>query len=358
VKVVVLLFSFLLPVSALAFPELTRYGYNSCIACHVSPSGGGLLTSYGRSLSSEVLSTWGTEKDGGLFWRAVDREAIEKYLLVGGDVRGVQVHHENSNVKDGRFIYMQSDMEFGFNQDHWGGAIAIGQVQNDVWKPFARSYYAFWRPRDELTIRAGRFFPSYGLRLPDHIAFTRSFLGFGLDGIRDGVEVQWTGETWTFNLTEAKQFATPSSETATSAQAQFFFSDRSKVGANIWSGRSDSMNRLLTGIWGILGFTKNLYFLSEIDHQTKASGGTDTRSIVIFNRLGYTVLKGLDVFLQNEILHADLSVDSSNTDRNGLGLQFYPLPHFEFSGIWTKQKSTAPGSLEEDYAWLLMHYYF
>ncbi|MBX2987152.1 MAG: efflux RND transporter permease subunit [Bdellovibrionaceae bacterium] len=84
----------------------------------------------------------------------------------------------------------------------------------------------------------------------------------------------------------------------------------------------------------------------------------DTRSLVTFNRLGYTIMKGLDVFFQNEILHADLSADSSNTDRNGLGLQFYPLPHFEFSGIWTKQKSTAPGSLGEDYAWLLMHYYF
>jgi len=358
VRALLLFLSLLLPISALAFPELTRYGYNSCTACHVSPSGGGLLTSYGRSLSSEILSTWGTEKDAGLFWRAVDRETIEKYLLVGGDIRGVQVHHENINAKDGRFIYMQSDVELGFNQERWGGAIAIGEVQNNVWKPFARSYYAFWRPRDELTVRAGRFLPSYGLRLPDHIAFTRSFLGFGLDGIRDGAEAQWTGETWTLNLTEAKQFGASSPEAATSAQAQFFFSDRFKVGGNIWSGRSDSMNRFLSGIWGILGFTKNLYLLSEIDRQIKSGNGTNVRSVVTFNRLGYTILKGLDVFFQNEILHADLSVESSNTDRNGLGLQFYPLPHFGFSGIWTKQKSTAPGSLEEDYAWLLMHYYF
>lgn len=342
--------------SAFAFPELTRFGYNSCTACHVSPNGGGLLTSYGRSLSAEVLSTWGNEKDAGFFWRSVDREAIEKYLLLGGDVRGVQVHRENSQVKDGRFIKMQADLEAGFNLEHWGGAISVGEMDKDTWKPQARTFYAFWRPRDELTVRAGRFLPSYGLRLPDHIAFSRSFLGFGLDGIRDGAEFQWTGENWTFNLTQAKQFNTPDPESATSAQAQFFFNDRYKVAANIWSGKSGAMSRLISGLWGILGFTKRLYLLSEFDHQSQQQGSETTRSVVTFNRLGYTLVKGLDVFVQSEHLHSDLKIDSSVTNRNGLGFQFYPYPHFELSGVWSKQKAEA--GLEEDYAWLLGHYYF
>jgi hypothetical protein len=56
-------FSLLLLVSgrAMGFPDLIRHGYTNCIACHVSPNGGGVLTKYGRSLSKELLSTWGRE---------------------------------------------------------------------------------------------------------------------------------------------------------------------------------------------------------------------------------------------------------------------------------------------------------
>src|ERR1700722_15897581 len=44
--------------AAFAFPEMARHGYTQCTACHVSPAGGGVLTEYGRELSSDLLSTW------------------------------------------------------------------------------------------------------------------------------------------------------------------------------------------------------------------------------------------------------------------------------------------------------------
>ena len=38
-----------------AFAQNAVHGYPACIACHVSPNGGGLLTDYGRSLSRYIL---------------------------------------------------------------------------------------------------------------------------------------------------------------------------------------------------------------------------------------------------------------------------------------------------------------
>jgi hypothetical protein len=35
---------------ALASPTMIRLGYSDCATCHVSPQGGGLLTSYGRGI--------------------------------------------------------------------------------------------------------------------------------------------------------------------------------------------------------------------------------------------------------------------------------------------------------------------
>jgi len=46
-------------VPAAAEPTFLSKQYPRCTACHYSPSGGGLLTPYGRSLSREELSTFG-----------------------------------------------------------------------------------------------------------------------------------------------------------------------------------------------------------------------------------------------------------------------------------------------------------
>jgi len=35
---------------AWSFPEMVGKGYNNCLTCHHSPSGGGIVTEYGREL--------------------------------------------------------------------------------------------------------------------------------------------------------------------------------------------------------------------------------------------------------------------------------------------------------------------
>src|SRR5690606_23002658 len=45
--------------TASAEPRFLSKQYTRCTACHVIPSGGGLLTDYGRSLSHRELSTTG-----------------------------------------------------------------------------------------------------------------------------------------------------------------------------------------------------------------------------------------------------------------------------------------------------------
>src|SRR5262249_25825987 len=50
--------------AAKAYPTMIRHGYPQCASCHTDPSGGTLLTRYGRAQSELLLSSrWGAAKD-------------------------------------------------------------------------------------------------------------------------------------------------------------------------------------------------------------------------------------------------------------------------------------------------------
>lgn len=362
---------------ALAFAEMTRFQYNTCAACHVAPSGGGLLTSYGKSLSSEVLSTWGTESEAGFMHGLLDsklqREALEKWILIGGDVRAVQVHKEDAIMKQGRFVKMQAELALGFVRDLWAAVINFGELQDSgpgddglVWRDVGTQYYALMRPIEELSFRVGRFVPQYGLFTNDHIAFVRNFSGFGLSARRDVIEAQWTGPAWSGSLSYSKQFAVEAPERSWTAQVQYSFYDRYKLAFNLMhsDGASSSQDTKtdLLGVWGVLGFTKNFFWLNEIDRKavtTAATGSTADTSVgwASYQKFGYTLFKGFDALLYLESQQSDLRDNQTRMRRVGPGFQFFPRPHFELSGAATHQLIMSGDPKESFYAWLLLHYY-
>lgn len=357
-KLLLTLSLFLFATELWAYPELMRYQYNNCTACHLAPSGGGLLTSYGRNLSSEILSTWGSEKEAGILNGMIDQEKLDQYLLLGGDLRAVQVHREDEQSKVGKFIRMQADIAMAISKETWAIATRVGAyLSENVWAANGTSYYAMWKPKEDLSLRAGRFIPQYGLHLMDHIAYIRSFLGFGLNAEKDSLEIQWSSPEWEVSLTRASQFSITEPESATTLLIQRAFADRYKVAVNYWQGQSTTMQRDLYGLWSVLGFTQKLFLTNEIDWQTKTQNSINTKSFIAYNKLGYTLLKGFDLIALYESQQSDMNDSKTLTTRIGPGFQFYPRPHLELTGTWTKTKTNSNPTKESDYAWLLLHYY-
>ncbi|MCB9073256.1 MAG: hypothetical protein H6623_06510 [Bdellovibrionaceae bacterium] len=342
---------------AMAYPELTRFGYNNCQACHVSPAGAGTLTSYGRSLSSEILSTWGSEKEAGFLHGAVDREKLESKFLVGGDIRGVQAHMEDQSVKAGRFIKMQSDIGGAVQWGDWTASFTVGAWQDDQWKAKLTNGYLMYRFGEGFSIRMGKFIPQYGLYIRDHIYFIRTALGFGLNSEQETAELQWTGENWLGTLTYARGTAQNRRE-ALSLGVQKYFGEGSKIAANYWREWKDGNSKDLYGAWTILGFTKRFYILAEADYQKQSTATSAQQGYTFFTKTGYTFFKGFDGLILAETFQNDIHNGRSKTTRYGLGWQFFPRPHFEISGAWEKQQILAVSNYWGDYAWLLLHYYF
>jgi len=199
--------------AASAEPMFITRQYTRCTACHYSPTGGGLLTPYGRLLSHRELSTTGagaTAPAAG----ADDDPHGEQAFLFGtlGNALGplhLGLEMRPSHVRIG-FPGGHQDMNFLMNMD------VIGAVQHKGWTAYATAgreppnaavrsgrtqtdaafiSYEHWvgyQTDAGFGIRAGRFMPAYGVRFSDHTAYTRTSLGFDRNDQVYGAEVSDT----------------------------------------------------------------------------------------------------------------------------------------------------------------------
>lgn len=362
----------LLPLRAFAFPEMVRAGYTNCTTCHVSPTGGGLLTDYGRNLSAEVLSTWGTEKEAqvghGLLPERGESKEEDKWFGIGGDIRAAQTHVENQFVKAGRYIWMQAMLDLGYRYKSWTAVMSIGKFDRrglGEWKADSPRYYLMKQFNDENLVRVGRFIPAFGLNIPEHISPTRggtqgNGLGFGIHQERDAAEWHYIGENWNFaaGYSKGPRDGRSPLEEAVHAQIQRAFAEHHKVGISLWSGHGPTDKRQIVGVHGLFGFSPHLYLLTETDWQfLQQQTRKDQTGIFGYHKLGYEFHKGMHAFAVVDHLQANLK-DSKNFTRHwGGGFQFFPRPHFEITATWTRQLIKSLSTKEGDYAWILLHYY-
>lgn len=149
--------------AAWSFPENVRHGYFSCTACHVSPSGGGVLTPYGRSLSSELMSTWGTSRSSGFAFTDIENESTNPpWFRAGAFFRGVQTRRDSPTVEQARFIPMQADFEGGYDSEKFAVIASIGlragvSGSTDLNETFSRRHYFLYRIDDRWNVRTGKF---------------------------------------------------------------------------------------------------------------------------------------------------------------------------------------------------------
>lgn len=352
------------PRFATAFPEMIRHHYVNCTACHFSPSGGGVLTPYGRTISFDVLSTWGNEKEARPFYGALDNEKLNQWLQVGGNVRALQMHHESSSVREGRLIPMQEGIEVAVYQPKWSAVAFIGKTNQDwTYRAISPRYFVNYQIQDELSFRIGRFIPVFGLNVPQHTLPTRASLGFGQGAERDNAEMMWSGEKLNVAYTLSKSLAIASGgdpEFSQALQVNYTLKDSYRIGASYWYGDSSKQSRKIIGLHAALGFSPSLYLLTETDYlmRNPKEGAASSKGVFHFAKLGYEIFKGFHLQAVEEQSKSDLEKDLSIMDSYGVGFLFYPRPHFEFEALYSKKRILAVSDQAEDYAYLMGHYYF
>lgn len=348
-------------VRAGAFPELVRHGYASCRTCHVSPDGGGVLTPYGRSLSGELLSSWGNEKEAGVLHGAV---TLPESIHLGGDVRWIQTYVDNPMIRSFRSMLMQADAEAGvtvegvtlvatagYHEPPPGGKFEDGLI--------SRRHYVMLPIGDTISLRAGRFGVAYGLRLADHAVEVKRGLGWDYGTETYNVEAAWLGEQWEIFATgTVGRFDKPEldRDRGLALRVARTIGETSKAGVSYLYGDKASSSRHLTGAFALLGLSHRWSLLLEADLQRMLpDAGGGYWSLAGYSRLGFEMTKGLHAFATQEIFQP-LGVGMPGREAYGVGLQFFPRPHFEITAHLQKRKSPAfPGFTDMMFA--MLHYY-
>src|SRR5688500_18074944 len=166
-----------------AEPMFLSKQYTRCTSCHYSPTGGGLLTPYGRSLSRELSTT------GGRTGQVSGRDHEEDFLWgalgdrlgsvgVGLDARPSHLRFDLPVGDLSRSFLMTLDLIAAYQRKGWTVYGEIGR-QPAEGRVDSYEYWGGYQPASGVGFRAGRFLPAYGVRLADHTAFTRA--GIGLD---------------------------------------------------------------------------------------------------------------------------------------------------------------------------------
>lgn len=184
-----------------AYPQFQFSQEATCIECHLSPVGGGLLNDYGRDEAGATISRGG---DGRLLHGAWDPPG---WLAVGGDFRFAFAgkyltatdadlrgfppmqpgdHVPHTDRRDLLIFPMQADLNLRLTKGDFAFAFTAGlrgvaRAEQDeqpalIERLASREHYVAYT-RDAYQVRLGRFFPVFGLRLPDHTAYVRRYMG-------------------------------------------------------------------------------------------------------------------------------------------------------------------------------------
>lgn len=191
--------------TSFAYSDFISFGYNSCVQCHFNAAGGGALTDYGRAvLASEIAARTFTDEntsDDDLAEQSgfLGKTEFPSWWRPGIKARGLYFKTDPGSEKSvSKFIPMQFDFTnaFIFSDSNHIIMTSIGYAPtpsaNDGSAEQKRNitsheYYYRYQSSKTNSFYFGFMDKVYGIRTPDHTAFSRKQLGLSMNDQTHGL---------------------------------------------------------------------------------------------------------------------------------------------------------------------------
>jgi hypothetical protein len=331
---------------AAAYPQFQfSSGTARCAQCHFSPSGGGLINSWGRDESADTISLGG---DGAFMHGLVD---LPSAIALGLDLRYAVVQNDVGGPEKPELKHFPMQLDV-YGRAAFTDAISLnvtvgargvvrpdddsagGRFSSIPDRLVSREHYLMWRPSASGPyVRAGKFQAPYGIRFVEHVYYIRRYTGFNLYEETYNLSGGFLAEDWEVHATA---FAHPPTgmpdffrsvgprENGGAISGEKRFNSMAALGAQARVGIGKDADRYQAGLVGKLWLdTPKILLLGEADYirqQVKASQ-PDFGQNQFVSYLGATAIpiKGLMLGVAYERFQENLSV--SKTGRNAVNGQ-------------------------------------
>lgn len=341
---------------AWAEPTFLAKQYTRCTACHYSPTGGGLLTPYGRLLSHRELSTIGGTETAPAAGTEDDPNGEQAFLYgalrnaLGPVHLGLEMRPAHLRIgfpgghQDMTFL-MNLDLIGALQENGWTAYGSVGReppnsaVRNGRTVPDAAfvsyEHWISYQTDQGFRIRAGRFLPAYGVRFADHTAYTRTDLDFDRNDQVYGVEVS---DTMGPSLVQV--MVSPGKAEAilhdrrhrgfsTAGRWQFDLASRATIVGSAIYRQSTDVDLQSGAVGGAFGFapTSHVSIWTEGDAnlQPKAAGG---RSWVVVNETSVEVYRGIWLKFSPQLHTSGGTPGFSDLRRLAFAVDLLPRTHW------------------------------
>lgn len=355
---ILLLILLFLPIKGWCYPNFIGKGYQACLTCHYNPFGNGALNDYGRAVSATVIadrlfvSKDTSDEDLGNRSGFFFNTPKQKWFRPSLDYRGMQWNQDiDQEEPTEKFVHMQMEanitLKFGA-RDQYIATFTHGIIPDNSVRPlaknnyeveelqFSREHYIGIRSTDSLGIYLGKMDKVFGIRVPDHNAYSKKYTNLHQYSSSTGVLLHFGKESF-------------------------------DLGIQVFDGKDDiekEINQQTKGFttrfeYNLFGTSRTgLSYLSEVDPQentrsmyalhTKIGVGKGSSLMFEIGDVNYTPKDGDTktsryYFLQNHILltrglfflttfenyQEDVS-KSKERYRIAPGIQYFPWQRFEF----------------------------
>lgn len=321
--------------------------------------GNGPLTDYGRAVGSTAISDRilrdeaTTDDDIGKTSGFMFMKPMNTWFRPSFDYRGLtlKTNYDELN-EENEYIHMMADLNVVLrlgpkdNKDKFIMSYTLGYAptpralkdNNSIEKEDnfrTREHYLGWRINPKWGLYGGLMDKAFGIRVPDHNAFSRSTTGLGMNDQSHGLLLHYTTPAFEYAI---NTFMGNLSQEATVRQMgasgtfEWTATKKTRVGASVLNSKSDFLQQGLYAVHMRSAFGKGSSVMIEVGQQSKKAiiRGTSTTSRYIFTQNHVRLRRGLNMVNTLEYLKADTSKKEDKVIRLGPGIQYFLNQGLEF----------------------------
>ena len=322
--------------------------------------GGGPLTDYGRSLfATEITArTFVSNKttDDELGDRAgfLGSYELPYWLRPGFKYRGLFLK-SNLGAKDSvdRFIQMQADVNVAVALDKKNNAVLVASygyvptprrfaTSSATEKPanwISKEIYFRWQVLKNFWTYIGLMDKAFGIRHPDHTAFSRGYSGFGLNqnDQTHGLLLHYNQKRYDLvshifmgNLNQDKELR----QAGFSLMGEYFVTEAIGLGSSILRSQNEFVKWERTALHSKVSFAKGKSVLAEIGTRTDTPLQSNTQDaqtgFYTYIQTMINIDRGYNFFSTYQTYKDTLTSDGTTRNRLGVGLLMFPWYKTEF----------------------------